>query len=178
MAVRQNIQKLVRDKVVPAIFANGETPVSRQLSGDEADRAYRFKVIEEANEIWHSITDDELCKEAGDLLEIIEENLKRRNMCVERPTRVAEMPAFEAQSFKEEDQSLRCRLAEQANKLLHMQTHGELMKGFADVLVTLEALLLKHNIPLEKLMYLRKEKRERLGGFETATYLEYIIQRN
>lgn len=59
--------KLVRDRIIDIIRANGETPVYHTLSGEEYLKELHKKLLEEANEF---IEADDM-EELADLMEVI-----------------------------------------------------------------------------------------------------------
>ncbi len=69
--------KLVRDLIPDIIEKNGETAVTRQLSGAEYKEELLKKIVEEAEEVRDAGSNtDELTKEIGDVLEVVEHILK------------------------------------------------------------------------------------------------------
>ena len=63
--------KLVRDNVPEIMRAEGEVPETRVLDDDEYKKLVRLKLLEEAGET-RVATGDELTKELGDVLEVLE----------------------------------------------------------------------------------------------------------
>lgn len=64
--------KLVRDKVPEIMRADGEEPKTRTLSEDEYRKLVRLKLLEEAGETRVAASRDELVKELGDVMEVLE----------------------------------------------------------------------------------------------------------
>jgi predicted house-cleaning noncanonical NTP pyrophosphatase (MazG superfamily) len=65
------LNKLVRDKIVPEMLELGQKPVAKTLNGKDYLQALVTKLLEEAKELNASDTSEAL-KELADLLEVIE----------------------------------------------------------------------------------------------------------
>lgn len=68
--------KLVRDKIIDIITANGETPIYHTLSEEEYLAELHKKLFEEANEF---VEEDNL-EELADLLEVVYAIAKHKNI--------------------------------------------------------------------------------------------------
>jgi predicted house-cleaning noncanonical NTP pyrophosphatase (MazG superfamily) len=69
--------KLVRDKILEIIKAEGVNYKSRILDDEEFKKELLKKLVEEANEVFHTNGDrKELLKELGDVWEVIESIIK------------------------------------------------------------------------------------------------------
>ncbi len=62
--------KLVRDRIPERIESHGEKVTVERLSGIELEVFLKAKVIEEALEVYHSSSNDELTEELADLMEV------------------------------------------------------------------------------------------------------------
>jgi len=72
--------KLVRDKIIDIIRANGENPIYHTLSDEEYLAELHKKLIEEANEF---IENDDL-EELADLMEVVYAIAKHKNINMEQ----------------------------------------------------------------------------------------------
>jgi predicted house-cleaning noncanonical NTP pyrophosphatase (MazG superfamily) len=72
--------KLVRDRIPEIIKNDGKTPKTRILNGEE----YRFellkKIVEEAQEVAAAPDKNELAKELGDVLEVVDAIIKANGL--------------------------------------------------------------------------------------------------
>ena len=64
--------KLVRDRIPERIAANGGTPRTRIVDGDERKSLLKAKVLEEATEVSETHTTDSLVEELADLYEVLQ----------------------------------------------------------------------------------------------------------
>ena len=68
--------KIVRDLIPNIIENSGRTPIFRQLTGEELNRALAEKLVEEAREVLEAVLDgesiDRVAEELADLSEVIE----------------------------------------------------------------------------------------------------------
>ena len=68
--------KIVRDLIPNIIENSGRTPIFRQLTGEELNRALAAKLVEEAREVLEAVLDgesiDRVAEELADLSEVIE----------------------------------------------------------------------------------------------------------
>lgn len=64
--------KLVRDKIPEIIEKDGETPFIRILGDEEYKKELKKKIKEEAEELFLAENNEDLIKEIGDVLEILE----------------------------------------------------------------------------------------------------------
>lgn len=72
----QIFNKLVRDNIPDIIKSNNEIAEIRILSDDEYKNELNRKLLEEANEVISTKTDDEIKEELADLYEVILAKLK------------------------------------------------------------------------------------------------------
>ena len=68
--------KLVRNKIIDIIFANGEKPIYHTLSDEEYLKELHKKLLEEANEFIEEDSPEEL----ADLLEVVYAIAKHKNI--------------------------------------------------------------------------------------------------
>lgn len=73
-------KKLVRDNIPDIIERDGEKPITRVLDDEEFKKALQDKLVEEAGEVRNTTSRDELEKEIGDVLEVIESLIKAFNL--------------------------------------------------------------------------------------------------
>lgn len=64
----EDLPKLVRDRIPEIIEADGDSPVTRQVEGEELSAFLRRKLVEEAEEFRESGELEEL----GDILEVLD----------------------------------------------------------------------------------------------------------
>lgn len=72
--------KLVRDKIPEKIEKNGEYANTRILSSNEYEILLFEKLIEEAEEVISAKNQNELIEELGDLLEVVNQIVKYKNI--------------------------------------------------------------------------------------------------
>ena len=77
-------KKLVRDKIIDIIIANGEKPKYRTLTNEEYLQELNKKLFEEANEFIEEYSEEEL----ADLLEVIYSIVKVKNINLEEVERI------------------------------------------------------------------------------------------
>jgi len=70
--MRNNYNKLVRDRIPEIIAADGRQCGTEIMSDDEYRHALLAKLVEEAQEVAAAAEDDELVKEIADLYEVID----------------------------------------------------------------------------------------------------------
>ncbi|OGM31960.1 hypothetical protein A2803_02630 [Candidatus Woesebacteria bacterium RIFCSPHIGHO2_01_FULL_44_21] len=92
-------EKLVRDKIVDAIIANGNHPNWKTLSDKEYIDELKKKIIEEASELINS-EGEELLKELVDIQEIIDNLLLALQVSKEKLLEVQNKKNQERGSFK------------------------------------------------------------------------------
>ena len=100
------LNKLVRDKIPEIIKAKGEIPKVRILNNDEFKLELLKKIVEESNEVLEANGREELIKEIGDLLEVVDATIKAFNINLEeisilRYKRKEERGGFDKQIFLE-----------------------------------------------------------------------------
>ena len=100
------LNKLVRDKIPEIIKAKGEIPKVRILNNDEFKLELLKKIVEESNEVLEANGKEELIKEIGDLLEVVDATIKAFNVNLEeisilRNKRKEERGGFDKQIFLE-----------------------------------------------------------------------------
>ena len=77
-------KKLVRDKIIDIIIANGEKPKYRTLTNEEYLQELNKKLFEEANEFIEEYSEEEI----ADLLEFIYSIVKVKNINLEEVERI------------------------------------------------------------------------------------------
>lgn len=77
---RKLYNKLVRDKIPEIITAAGGTPEVRILDDAEYKKFLRLKLVEEAGETNAAKTRDDMVKELGDVLEVMEAVMKNEGI--------------------------------------------------------------------------------------------------
>ncbi len=85
---RKVYNKLVRDNIPEIIRAQGGTPETRILSDVEYKKYLRLKLVEEAGETNAAASRDEMIKELGDVLEVMEALMRDEDIL---PEEVAEL---------------------------------------------------------------------------------------
>jgi len=68
----KNYNKLIRDKILEIIEADGEKPYYRVLEKDEYLQELKKKVLEEAKEMIEAESKDEIINEVVDIQEIVD----------------------------------------------------------------------------------------------------------
>ena len=92
-------KKLVRDKIVENIIANGNTPKWKVLASDEYLSELKKKVGEEAEEIAKAEGED-IVKELADVQELIDTILEELNISKEEFAKIKEKKNEKAGAFK------------------------------------------------------------------------------
>ena len=98
--------KLVRDNIPEIIKKDNRIPKFRILSNDEYKLELLKKLVEESNEVLEAKNQEDLIKELGDLLEVIDStiqtfNLNREEILILKNKRKQERGGFDKQIFLE-----------------------------------------------------------------------------
>ncbi|MEK7657705.1 MAG: nucleoside triphosphate pyrophosphohydrolase [Patescibacteria group bacterium] len=99
--------KLVRDKIPEIIENDGEKPKIRILDNEEYKKELKKKLVEEVQEVVLTGNNNDLLKEIGDILEVIEAmekafDLNKNQILKTKEERKQERGGFEKKIFLEE----------------------------------------------------------------------------
>lgn len=78
--IRKNYNKLVRDNIIEIILKDGGKPVFKMLNNDDFVVALKEKLKEETQELYLSISRDDILSELSDVLELINYIAKENNI--------------------------------------------------------------------------------------------------
>lgn len=93
-------EKLVRDSIVDFVFKQrGEILNTRVASSDELLTFLKYKIVEEANEVFNAKNKEELVEEMADLLEVMKALASNQSivdeMFLKRESKYSERGGFE-----------------------------------------------------------------------------------
>ena len=80
---RKIYQKLVRDRIPEIMRSQGSVPEVRMLDDAEYKKFLRLKTVEEAGEVNAAKTREQMVKELGDVLEVLEAVMENEGISAE-----------------------------------------------------------------------------------------------